>query len=100
MGIMSEKSATIDKLGRLVIPKIFRESLNLVPGDTFDVRMDDGTIVLTLGRTPSTIVKEEGMWVYYGKASVGDTSISELISQMRDERLDSISGLMLDDGVS
>lgn len=39
--------ATLDKSGRLLLPKALREALNLKPGDTLEVTLEEGHLVLT-----------------------------------------------------
>ncbi len=76
---------TVDKAGRLVLPKSFREDLRLQPGDELEIRREADTILLSPLRTPGTLHKEHGVWVYRsGKPATH--SLTELIEEDRRNR--------------
>ena len=76
---------TIDKAGRVVIPKPLREQLRLGPGDTLALRSEGECITLQPVRPQAPLKKEHGIWVYQG--GVTDTSIADLLDHEREERL-------------
>jgi AbrB family looped-hinge helix DNA binding protein len=76
---------TIDKAGRVVIPKPVREQLHLVPGDTLALDAEGECITLQAVRPKAMLTKEHGIWVYHGDKT--DASISELIEREREKRL-------------
>ena len=51
MGIM-ETTVTVDKAGRMVLPKEVRDELQLAPGDTLDLASDGGLVTLRPPRGP------------------------------------------------
>jgi AbrB family looped-hinge helix DNA binding protein len=55
---------TLDRAGRIVLPKSLRDEMRLAPGDTLDltVRGDEVTLRPTRGATP--LQKERGVWVF------------------------------------
>ena len=55
---------TIDRAGRVVLPKSLRDEMHLAPGDTLDltVRGDEVTLRPRRGVTP--LQKERGVWVF------------------------------------
>ena len=79
---------TIDNSGRISIPKPLRDALRLAPGDTIELSEDDGEIMLRPIRRGSPLVKEMGVWVYRSGIPVSESDAERVISQARDERLD------------
>lgn len=63
--------ATLDKFGRIVIPKRVREDLGLDPGTVLDIEGGEGRIVLSPRRAEPDLVREDGALVFTGEA-VGD----------------------------
>lgn len=43
---------TIDRAGRIVVPKELRDALGLQPGQTLEIRAGDGRIEIEVARTP------------------------------------------------
>jgi AbrB family looped-hinge helix DNA binding protein len=76
---------TLDKAGRVVLPKPVREQMHLAPGDTLQLETEGERITLRPLRPQATLKKERGIWVYQGEAT--ETSIPELIDRERDKRL-------------
>ncbi|MBT9331120.1 AbrB/MazE/SpoVT family DNA-binding domain-containing protein [Paracidobacterium acidisoli] len=77
-------TTSIDKAGRLVVPKAMRDALHLKSGELLDVEQHDDTIVLRPHRRGG-LVKRDGMWVITGEA--GGISASGLIDEHREERI-------------
>lgn len=48
---------TIDKAGRLVVPKPLRDELNLQGGTTLDIRIQGGILELEPAATPMRLVR-------------------------------------------
>ncbi len=48
---------TIDSAGRLVVPKVLRDELNLEGGTTLEIRLRDGTLELEPAATPMRLVR-------------------------------------------
>jgi AbrB family looped-hinge helix DNA binding protein len=76
---------TLDKAGRVVIPKPLREQLRLGPGDALAIDSYDECITLRPVRSHAALKKEYGIWVYQGAPS--DVSISDLIDREREKRV-------------
>ncbi len=77
--------ATVDKSGRLVLPKPVRDELRLQPGDELEVRREADTILLSPIHTPVALHKEHGVWVYRSGTPATD-SLVELIEKERRNR--------------
>ena len=76
---------SIDRAGRVVLPKPLRDQLSLGPGDDLLVENEGDRITLRPIRPQALLKKEHGVWVYQGEAS--DLSIPQLIDEERKKRL-------------
>jgi AbrB family looped-hinge helix DNA binding protein len=80
---------TIDKFGRILIPKAIREQLRLKPDQSLELHSHDGE--LTLRPTiPGEIIKKNGMYVWTGP--VPQDSWDEITNSLREDRVDAILG--------
>jgi AbrB family looped-hinge helix DNA binding protein len=74
-------TVTLDKAGRVVIPKTLREELHLEPGDTLALESEGESVTLRPVRSTAPLRKERGIWVFRtGRkvpASVTDTVLAE-----------------------
>lgn len=57
----------IDELGRITVPKIIREELDINAGARFDVRIESGKIVLEKDKNCCVFCGEENTIIYSGK---------------------------------
>jgi AbrB family looped-hinge helix DNA binding protein len=55
--IIRPMKTTIDSTGRIVVPKSLRQSLNIKPGQTLDIRAGDGRLEIEITATPMTLKK-------------------------------------------
>jgi AbrB family looped-hinge helix DNA binding protein len=76
---------SIDRAGRLVLPKSLRDEMRLQPGDEVLVESEGDRITLRPIRPEARLKKEHGIWVYQGESS--DLSIPKLIEEEREKRL-------------
>ncbi len=74
---------TIDKAGRVVIPKPVRDALQLEAGDTLELESEDSRLILRPLRAVAPLRKERGIWVFYGG---GRLSLDEANKRVRDVR--------------
>ncbi len=74
---------TLDKAGRVVIPKSLREHMHLAAGDTLQLEQEGERITLRPVRAQATLKKEHGVWVYQGERT--DVSIPEVIDREREK---------------
>ncbi len=75
---------SIDKAGRVVVPKPVREKLGLEAGDSLLIESDGDEITLRPIRTQPLLIKEHGVWVYNGDAS--DIDMVDFIDKEREKR--------------
>lgn len=76
---------TLDKAGRVVLPKPLRDQMQLAPGDTLQLESEGERITLRPIRPKATLMKEHGIWVYQGDST--DTSIPGFLDREREKRL-------------
>ncbi|HTS48276.1 MAG TPA: AbrB/MazE/SpoVT family DNA-binding domain-containing protein [Bryobacteraceae bacterium] len=77
---------TIDKAGRVVIPKPLREELHLEPGDALDLESAGEQITLRPVRGTGPLAKEHGVWVFHSGQPLRASATDEMLEQIRKER--------------
>jgi AbrB family looped-hinge helix DNA binding protein len=77
---------TIDKAGRVVIPKPLREELQLEPGDTLEMESAGDQITLRPVRGKGPLAKEHGVWVFRAGQPLPASATDEMLQQIRSER--------------
>ena len=77
---------TLDKAGRIVLPKPLREELNLSPGDTLDITVAREQITLRPVRNTSPLQKERGVWVFRTGEKLPAATTDDTIRQVREDR--------------
>jgi len=75
--------ATLDRFGRIVIPKKIREDLHLQVGSSIRIEEGEGEIVLKPVEGEPSLVKKDGVLVFSGKA-VGN--VETAVEEHRQER--------------
>jgi AbrB family looped-hinge helix DNA binding protein len=76
---------TLDKAGRVVLPKALRQQMDLAPGDTLQLDSEGERITLRPVRPQAALKKEHGVWVYHGEPA--EVSLPDLIDREREKRL-------------
>jgi AbrB family looped-hinge helix DNA binding protein len=76
---------TLDRAGRVLIPKTLRQKLHLGPGDVLQLDSEGEKITLRAMRPKALLKKERGVWVYQGEAT--QVSIPDVIDREREKRL-------------
>ena len=75
--------ATVDSVGRIVVPKPLRDALGLRPGSTVDIsRYGGGLASIPTGRT-ARLVDEDGVLVATGDTAIDDDAVFGLIDSGR-----------------
>src|SRR5713101_3541866 len=77
---------TIDKAGRVVIPKPLREELHLEPGDALEMESAGEQITLRPVRGTGPLTREHGVWVFYTGQPLPASATDELLQRIREER--------------
>jgi AbrB family looped-hinge helix DNA binding protein len=89
----SVKTISLDKAGRVVLPKDLRDKFRLKGGDELLVEEAGEQIILRPVRAQPTLKKEHGVWVYQRQrgAERSNDSLPEPIDAAREKRLRELS---------
>jgi AbrB family looped-hinge helix DNA binding protein len=77
---------TLDKAGRIVIPKVLRDELKLSPGDSLKLEAEGEKITLRPVRGATPLRKERGIWVYRTGRPLSASTTNETLRKVREER--------------
>jgi AbrB family looped-hinge helix DNA binding protein len=76
-------TVTIDKAGRVVIPKEIRDELRLEAGDTLALESEREQVTLRPVRGGVPLQKERGVWVYRGSKPLSLDEANEIVRETR-----------------
>jgi AbrB family looped-hinge helix DNA binding protein len=79
-------TTTIDKAGRIVLPKQIRQELQLGPGDVIELEASEDRVVLRPARGKGRMYKEHGMWVFDSGEPLTVEMVNKTLRQVREER--------------
>lgn len=82
--------ATLDKFGRIVIPKQVRDDLGLSPGSVLKIEERDQGIVLKPIAESTPLVLKDGILVFTGEV---EDDIEAAVRREREERSRKVAGL-------
>ena len=77
---------TMDKAGRIVIPKLLREELQLEPGDDLELESTGEEITLRPVRGTGPLTQEHGVWVFRTSQPMAASITDEVLRQIREDR--------------
>jgi len=81
---------TVDRAGRVVLPKPVRDKMRLTPGSTLELECEGEQITLRAVRPQAALHKEFGIWVFQGAST--DESIPDLLQESREKRMRELKG--------
>lgn len=81
---------TLDRAGRVLIPKQLRQEWHLGPGDALQLKIEGEEITLRPDRAKALLKKEQGVWVYQGEPI--RASLLDLIDRERAKRSRELMG--------
>jgi AbrB family looped-hinge helix DNA binding protein len=84
---------SMDRAGRVVLPKPVRDRLQLAPGETLEIESFEDHIVLRPLRQRATMRKELGVLVFDTGEPVTAEDVREIIQNVRGERSDRALGI-------
>ena len=79
-------TVTIDKAGRVVIPKEIRDELRLEAGDTLALESEGERVTLRPVNTGTLLQRERGVWVFRGSKALSLDEANEIVSETRAKR--------------
>jgi AbrB family looped-hinge helix DNA binding protein len=81
--------AEIDKAGRVVVPKKFREALHLVPGTRLSLRQEGESLVIQPESKPRGLYMKKGTLVYDAGPGPASDAVDE-VARARNARMEAI----------
>jgi AbrB family looped-hinge helix DNA binding protein len=88
MAYINGTRLTIDKSGRIVVPKPLRERFGLKPGTELEAIDQGGGLLLRAVEQRPAMIKMDGLWVHLGVAEAA-ADWNRVIREARDERIES-----------
>ena len=79
-------TVTIDKAGRVVIPKEIRDELRLEGGDTLALACEGEQVTLRPVHGGTPLRKERGVWVFRGGKPLSLDEANQLLRDTREQR--------------
>ena len=92
-GIMNA-TITIDKAGRIVLPKPVRDKLQLQAGDSLEFEVSGQEVMLRPVRSKMRLRREDGMWVFTTDEPLPENLVEDTMEAVRRERDEQILGKM------
>ena len=83
---------SIDKAGRLVLPKPIRDRFGLRPDSRLRVEADSGKIVLSPIEPPAGLVRDKDGWLVFNGGPAPNIDWDHLVDQDREEQIRKIGG--------
>ena len=83
---MVRATVSIDKVGRVVLPKTLRDQLHLSPGDTLDLSVEGEQMTLRPRRTTPPLHKERGVWVFRTSEPLTAQETHDAVTGIREQR--------------
>jgi AbrB family looped-hinge helix DNA binding protein len=77
---------TVDRAGRVVLPKTLRDELRLAPGDTLDLTVKGDEVTLRPRRSATPLQKERGIWVFRTGEPLTANEAQETLGKIRAQR--------------
>ena len=77
---------TLDKAGRVVIPKPLRDELQLGAGDSLTLESQGDQITLRPVRGSAALRKEDGIWVFRTGKRIPQELTDKVLDDLRSER--------------
>jgi AbrB family looped-hinge helix DNA binding protein len=77
---------TIDRAGRIVLPKPLRDELQLAPGDSLEIDSSGEEIRLRPVRGTGPLRKKRGVWVFRAGEALTASTVEKTMREVRDER--------------
>ncbi|MFN0103984.1 MAG: AbrB/MazE/SpoVT family DNA-binding domain-containing protein [Bryobacteraceae bacterium] len=79
-------TVTLDKAGRVVIPKALRDEIHLDAGDELELLAEGETLTLRPVRAATRLRKKQGIWVFGGGERVTAAETDAVLRSIREQR--------------
>jgi AbrB family looped-hinge helix DNA binding protein len=79
-------TVTIDKAGRVVIPKEIRDELRLEAGATLAIESEGERVTLRPIHGATPLCKERGVWVFRGRETLSIEEANRVVRDAREQR--------------
>lgn len=83
---------TLDKAGRIVLPKPVRDEMQLRAGDSLELESSEDRIVLHPRRGGVGLHQKQGIWVFGVGEPIPAGATDEILRQIRREREQTLMG--------
>lgn len=77
---------TLDKAGRVVLPKPVRDEMQLRAGDSLELESSEDRIVLRPRRGGTGLHRKQGIWVFSTDEPISAEATDKILRDMRNER--------------
>ncbi|HEY7352147.1 MAG TPA: AbrB/MazE/SpoVT family DNA-binding domain-containing protein [Terriglobales bacterium] len=84
---------TLDKAGRVVLPKAIRQELQIEPGDSLELEATEDQIVLRPARGNGRMKKVRGVWVFHSGHPMAPELAKKAVEKVRRERDRKVLGI-------
>lgn len=78
-------TVTIDKAGRLVLPKPMRDALHLKPGDALEIEQEGDAITMRQPRSKAVMKRKNGFWVFDTGGRITTEMVDKTLAEIREE---------------
>jgi AbrB family looped-hinge helix DNA binding protein len=79
-------SITIDRAGRIVVPKAFRERFGLHPGTELEIEAEADGLRLRARDSAPVFVEKEGLLIHHAAGPAMEIDVAAFINRERDGR--------------
>jgi AbrB family looped-hinge helix DNA binding protein len=79
-------TVTLDRAGRVLIPKNLRDELHLEPGDTLELESEGEKVTLRPVRATTPLRKERGVWVFRSGKELSAADTDKALRDIREQR--------------
>jgi AbrB family looped-hinge helix DNA binding protein len=83
---MKGMTVTVDRAGRVVLPKALRDELQLQGGDMLELVVEGEQFTLRPQRNHAPLHKERGVWVFRRNEPLTEGETREALRQIREHR--------------
>lgn len=87
--IINGMKLSIDRSGRIVVPKRLRERLGLIPNSELEIVEQSGGVLLRALQEKPSMIQVDGLWVHQGSAEPG-ANWDRVLDDAREERMQSV----------